>query len=125
MLEINLFSDLHKFLNFYNKFILTIRTNKKRYCIGSACLIFKIGSTENVIGFRLLRYMHRKTIDLIRSIISCFSLEGGSLPNPNSKFVSNVELYQFVSANNSIFVVLINYIVNIRIVRLDILSSLC
>ena len=36
-------------------------------------------TTDADIGFWLLQYMHRKTIDLIRSIISCFSLEWSSI----------------------------------------------
>ena len=32
-------------------------------------------TTDNMIGFGLSQSMHRKTIDLIRSIISCFALE--------------------------------------------------
>ena len=32
-------------------------------------------TTDSMMGFGLSQYMHRKTIDLIRSIISCFALE--------------------------------------------------
>ena len=44
-------------------------------------------TTDNMMGFGLSQYMHRKTIDLIRSIISCFALEKLLLRNPNAKLL--------------------------------------
>jgi hypothetical protein len=40
-----------------------------------------------MMGFGLSQYMHRKTIDFIRSIISCFALEKWLLLNPNAKLL--------------------------------------
>lgn len=60
--------------NFYNEFILTFGTNEKFCWIRSRATIFKI-QNWGCDGLGLLQYRHRKTIDLIRPIVSSFILE--------------------------------------------------